>query len=164
MLTVAEAAVASRDGEVAGRARSTAGRWIVVQGAPLHPSGQVVVLLGPASPEHLAPLLMQAYGLTTREREVVQQLLSGASTATIARRLGIADDTVQQHVSSAFAKTGTGSRGELVGRVFLTHYEPRVRDNEERTTRATPGAARTDARRRPMRSPRVRSGLVRRTR
>ena len=54
------------------------------------------------------------FGLTRREREVVQHLLCGLSTAEIAARMGISAHTVRDHLKHAFRKTGTGSRRELV--------------------------------------------------
>ena len=34
----------------------------------------------------------------------------------------VAAYTVQDHLKSIFAKSGTGSRGDLVARLFLDHY------------------------------------------
>ncbi|MBA3801247.1 MAG: helix-turn-helix transcriptional regulator [Geodermatophilaceae bacterium] len=81
---------------------------------------------------------MRAHGLTAREQEVTHLVIRGVSTTVAARRLEIAEDTVQKHLQSVFGKTGARSRGELVSLLFQTHYEPRVRDNEQRTASERP--------------------------
>ncbi len=128
-------------GEVAlARVLSRAGRWMVLHGAALVSSGmrRVAVIIEPAHPARISPLLMSAYGLTEREQEVTRLVLQGNSTAEIAGRLTVSAHTVQQHLKSIFDKTGVRSRRELVGNVFFAHYEPRVRDNERRAIGGRP--------------------------
>ena len=72
--------------------------------------------------------------LTEREQEVSRLVLQGYSTTEIAERLVISTHTVQQHLRNIFDKIGVRSRRDLVSKVFFTHYEPRLRDNEERLT------------------------------
>jgi hypothetical protein len=45
----------------------------------------------------------------------------------------ISVNTVQAHLTNMFTKTGVRSRRDLVTKIFLGHYEPRLRDNEQRT-------------------------------
>ena len=75
---------------------------------------------------------MAAYGLTDREQQVTRLVLQGWSTADIAARLVISSHTVQEHLKKVFDKTGVRSRRDLVTRIYFTHYEPRLRDNERR--------------------------------
>ncbi len=128
-------------GPADSRVRSDDGQWVVLRGSQLlrrDGSRQVSVTIEAAQPSHLSSLLMRAYGLTTREREVARLVLRGRSTAALANELGIAAGTVQAHLRSIFAKTGVRSRRELVSVVFQRHYEPRVRDNEHRTAAGRP--------------------------
>jgi DNA-binding CsgD family transcriptional regulator len=119
---------------------SRSGRWIVLHGAPLVSDGRrrIAVIVEPAHPARIAPLLMAAYGMTEREQEVTRLVLQGDSTAQIADRLSVSPHTVQEHLKSIFEKTGVRSRRELVGKVFFSHYEPRLRDNERRVSRGRP--------------------------
>jgi len=128
-------------GEVAlARVLSRSGRWMVLHGAALVASGthRCAVIVEPSHPARIASLLMAAYELTEREQEVTRLVLQGNSTTEIAARLVISVHTVQQHLKSIFEKTSVRSRRELIGRVFFSHYEPRVRDNEQRTIAKQP--------------------------
>jgi DNA-binding CsgD family transcriptional regulator len=122
-------------GEVAlARVLARSGTWIVLHGTSLVASGsrRAAVIVEPAHPARITPLLMSAYGLTEREQEVTRLVLRGDSTAQIAERLVVSPHTVQEHLKKIFEKTGVRSRRELVGKVFFAHYEPRFRDNEAR--------------------------------
>ncbi len=138
VLTVAGQAL--RGGEVAmARVLSRSGRWVVLHGAALlGGEPRVAVIVEPAHPARITSLLMAAYQLTERERDVTHLVLQGAATIDIAGELSVSPHTVQQHLKSVFEKTGVRSRRDLVGRVFFNHYEPRLRDNEARIPEQKP--------------------------
>jgi DNA-binding CsgD family transcriptional regulator len=116
------------------RVLSRAGTWVILHGACLSSADarRVAVIVEPAHPARIYPLLMSAYGLTERERDVTRLILQGSSTTQVARELVVSAHTVQQHLKSIFDKTGVRSRRDLVAKVFFAHYEPRFRDNEHR--------------------------------
>jgi DNA-binding CsgD family transcriptional regulator len=128
-------------GEVAlARVLSERGRWVVLHGASLLANGarRVAVIVEPAHPARISPLLMSAYDMTEREQEVTRLVLRGDSTTQIAEELYISAHTVQHHLKRVFEKTGVRSRRDLVGKVFFAHYEPRMRDNERRAIERRP--------------------------
>ena len=90
------------------------------------PTPQTAVIIEPARPHELAPLIADAYGLTDRERAVTQLVAQGLHTNAIADRMHISPWTVQDHLKSIFEKVGAGTRGELIARVFFDHYAPRL--------------------------------------
>jgi len=110
------------------RIRTPAGRWVVVRGSLLGdgPGSRVAILLEAARPPELAPLIADAYGFTERERLVTELVARGFPTSEIAGRLHLSAYTVQDHLKSIFEKSGTGSRGDLVARLFFDHYAPRL--------------------------------------
>jgi DNA-binding CsgD family transcriptional regulator len=140
VLTVAGRALrtaehADAPGEVAlARVQTPSGQWLVLHGAALVADGarRCAVIIESAQGARIASLLMSAYALTEREQEVTRLVLQGNSTSDIAERLAVSAHTVQQHLKSIFDKTGVRSRRELIGQVFFSYYEPRVRDNEQR--------------------------------
>jgi DNA-binding NarL/FixJ family response regulator len=67
--------------------------------------------------EHRRSVVLSGKGrvaLTTREWEVVELLLRGASTAEIADELGVAPVTVRRHLGSVEHKLGVSTRAEVV--------------------------------------------------
>ncbi|MGI8703198.1 MAG: helix-turn-helix transcriptional regulator, partial [Candidatus Limnocylindrales bacterium] len=109
-------------GEIAvARVLARSGMWVVLHGVSLVSGGsrRVAVIVEPAHPARISPLLMSAYGLTEREQDVTQLVLQGNSTLEIAERLVVSAHTVQQHLKSVFDKTGVRSRRDLVGKVFF---------------------------------------------
>jgi DNA-binding CsgD family transcriptional regulator len=112
----------------------------MLHGACLTSTGdrRIAIIIEPANPSRLYPLLMSAYGLTEREKDVTRLVLQGASTSQIAVELVLSAHTVQQHMKSIFDKTGVRSRRDLVGKIFFAHYEPRFRDNERRALNDQP--------------------------
>jgi DNA-binding CsgD family transcriptional regulator len=110
------------------RVRTRSGQWLLLRGSMLGagPATRAAVVLEPARSPELAPLIADAYGLTPRERAITQLVAQGRSTNGISSRLHLSPYTVQDHLKSIFEKTGVGSRGELVARLFFEHYAPRL--------------------------------------
>ena len=65
---------------------------------------RVAVIVEPAHPARISPLMMAAYGLTEREQDVMRLVLRGNSTAQIAEGLFISPHTVQQHLKSVLRR------------------------------------------------------------
>jgi DNA-binding CsgD family transcriptional regulator len=111
------------------RVRTRSGRWLVVHASRLGGPGapmQTAVILEPAQPTAVAPLILEAYDLTGREAHVAQFVLQGVPTEEIAAALCISSLTVQQHLKAVFDKTGVRSRRDLVAQIFTEQYLPRI--------------------------------------
>jgi DNA-binding CsgD family transcriptional regulator len=110
------------------RVRTLAGRWAVLHASWLDVAagqpGQIAVIIEPATPIEVAEVIMQAYGLTQRERTITKLICQGHSTAQIAAQLWITTNTVQDHLKSIFDKTGVRSRREVMARILRDHYLP----------------------------------------
>jgi len=117
-----EAIRAGRDDVVPRvRVRTRSGRWAVLHASDMAGLGEarhVAIVVEPAKPSELAPLILLAYGLTQREAEVAQSALQGRPNKAVAGALRISENTVEDHLKSVFAKVGVGSRGELTARIF----------------------------------------------
>ncbi|HEX2086205.1 MAG TPA: helix-turn-helix transcriptional regulator [Solirubrobacteraceae bacterium] len=117
---------ATEEGETAppGRLRTRDGVWLNMHGSLLAGSDQLALVVEPAKAGDVAPLIVEAYGLSRRELDVVRLVARGRSTSEIAATLFLSPHTVRDHIKSVFEKTGVSSRGELVAKVFADHYTP----------------------------------------
>jgi DNA-binding CsgD family transcriptional regulator len=57
------------------------------------------------------------YGLSSKERRVVEYVIRGHSNQAIAMQLNVGTDTVKKHLTSIFTKLGVDSRTQLVSLV-----------------------------------------------
>lgn len=83
------------------------------------------VLLAPAVAARTLPLLMggarraapSAFpNLTEREHEVLELVAQGLDNVRIARRLGLSDKTVRNHLSNVLTKLGVADRGAAIAK------------------------------------------------
>jgi DNA-binding CsgD family transcriptional regulator len=111
------------------RLRTASGRWLVLHASRLRAAGtegRIAVIFEEARPSEIAPLIVDAYGLTKREGEITRLVLRGLSTAEVSEELHITPNTVRDHFKAIFDKVGVRSRRELVGQVFAQQYQPRM--------------------------------------
>jgi DNA-binding CsgD family transcriptional regulator len=115
------------------RARTRAGTWLTLYASRLsggndndsdRDRGRLAVIVEPSEPLDIAPLIVQAYGLSSRERQITMLVLQGLSTKAISRRLRISEYTVQDHLKHIFDKVGVRSRRDLAAQLAVRHYAP----------------------------------------
>jgi DNA-binding CsgD family transcriptional regulator len=103
------------------RMHSHAGAWVTLQAARLRPSGStmaasIAVTIDAIGLVDRVDVFGRAHGFTKREADVVVELSRGDSTRLTAKRLGVSEYTVQDHLKKLFAKSATASRAELIAR------------------------------------------------
>jgi DNA-binding CsgD family transcriptional regulator len=107
------------------RVHLTHGRWLTLRAARMgaaQPAADpdIAVSIEPAAPQDRAAVFARACGLSPRETELLQHLVTGAGTRDVARDMFVSEHTVQDHLKSIFTKTATGNRRTLLARALGT--------------------------------------------
>ena len=71
----------------------------------------------PATDGELSEAFLSKYGITDREREIIQKVIEGKSNAEIAEELFISLATVKTHLHNIYRKIDVDSRYDLLARV-----------------------------------------------
>lgn len=127
----ARAALAGRDdGVPSARVRTRNGQWLIVHGSALRgangPDGRVAVVIEPARPAQIAPVIIAAWQLTDREQDVLRLVCRGLATEQIAQELILSPHTVRGYLKGLFAKVGVSTRSQLVAALFANHYHDQL--------------------------------------
>jgi DNA-binding CsgD family transcriptional regulator len=116
------------DGTARARVRSRRGQWLVCHASAVRTAGDrpgnIVLVVEPAQPAQIAPIIVDAYGLTEREQQITHLIARGDGTAEIAGTLYLSPHTVRDYIKTIFRKVEVNSRGELVAKLFAEHFEP----------------------------------------
>ena len=101
------------------------GHWLTLRAARMDsaqpvPARDIAVSIETTVPGDRVSLFARAYGLSAREAELLGHVGAGVSTRDIARLMFLSEHTVQDHLKSIFAKTGTRTRQAVLARALGT--------------------------------------------
>ena len=113
------------DGAPRARVHLADGLWLTLRAArmgeaPTPAQRAIAVTAEEATPAERVDMFARAHGLSDRETQVLGHLAAGVDTREIAGRMILSAHTVQDHLKSVFAKTGTNTRGLLLARALGT--------------------------------------------
>lgn len=99
------------------------GLWLTLRAARLDDARprverDIAVTIEESTPAERVAIFGRASALTERERELLGLLAAGSDTREVAERMNLSGHTVQDHLKSMFAKTGTHSRRALLSRAL----------------------------------------------
>lgn len=106
------------------RLRLPDGRVLALNASGISTSdGAVAVIVDRARVAQLSAMLIDAYGLTPRQRDVLSLMLLGRPMGQIAAQLGISEHTANDHRKAIYTSMGVNSRAELAARLHTEHYD-----------------------------------------
>jgi DNA-binding CsgD family transcriptional regulator len=101
--------------------RTTDGRWVELHAAPLaglnRPGRLAAVTIRAAPSARVRAVLLHAYALSQRERQVAGLAADGLPSRDIAATLYISPHTARDHLKAVFRKTRSHTRQELAARL-----------------------------------------------
>jgi DNA-binding CsgD family transcriptional regulator len=108
-------AARQESGAVLSRIPTSQG-WVALQAQHLAGTryDEVAVTVQPATVGQQLPAVTAWYGITPRERAVVDQVLDGRSSKQISRSLDLSQHTTNDHLKAIYRKIRVSGRGELV--------------------------------------------------
>lgn len=100
----------------AARVHLADGRWLTLRAARI--IRDIAVTIEESAPAERVALFGRAFGLSSRERELLGHLAHGSDTRDLARRMFLSEHTVQDHLKSIFGKTAVRNRRTLLARAL----------------------------------------------
>jgi DNA-binding CsgD family transcriptional regulator len=104
------------------RVHLSGGLWVTLRAARI--GTNIAVTIEETAPVERLSLFTKAFGLSARETELLNHLVSGADTREVATKMYLSEHTVQTHLKSIFTKTTTRSRRTLLTRVLGAQPDP----------------------------------------
>jgi DNA-binding CsgD family transcriptional regulator len=99
------------------RVHLSGGAWLTLRAARIGDAPpDIAVTVEVASPAERTGVFARALGLSGREVELLGHLVAGADPRLIAETMFLSEHTVQDHLKSIFAKSGTRNRRTLLAR------------------------------------------------
>jgi DNA-binding CsgD family transcriptional regulator len=106
------------DHEAMARVHLADGVWLTLRASRVSPGDAIAVAIERSSPAERLDGFSRSHGLSPRERELLSHLAKGHDTREVAASMFLSAHTVQDHLKSIFAKTGTRSRRLLLARAL----------------------------------------------
>ena len=111
---------------VRSHARTRSGRWVSLNACVMGEGAPLTIAIGPPELSELMAVVLDAYDLSPRHRQITEMVLRGRSTEDIMTTLRLSKNTLAGYFTKIFETIGVRRCSELAGKIFLRHYQPRL--------------------------------------